>query len=264
MVAVVGLLAVFALGIATLALHPTGGPKAPPSPAPVPSASAGPTGSPSPTATPSPNTPSPSTASPSTPSPTPRPSPTGPPAAPPDAVTAVWPPPSSGVRYATPIAAAGGFALDLVGFPHPVLGSYRAGDARSGEVDVRPEAGGPATTVLVRRMSDDTWWVLGAATDGVELDTPGAGDVVASPVVLAGRAWAFEGHVSVRIVEDGFLTPLATGFVTGGGDTLRPFTGSFPLGTVHAAHGAVVLTTESARDGRVRTATVVRVALAGP
>ena len=254
MVAVVGLLAVFALGIATLALHPTGGPKAPPSPAPVPSASAGPTGSPSPTATPSPNTPSP----------TARPSPTGPPEAPADAVTAVWPPPSSGVRYPTPIAAAGGFALDLVGFRHPVLGSYRAGDARSGEVDVRPEAGGPVTTVLVRRMSDDTWWVLGAATDGVELDTPGAGDVVASPVVLAGRAWAFEGHVSVRIVEDGFPTPLATGFVTGGGDTLRPFTDSFPLGTVHAAHGAVVLTTESARDGRVRTATVVRVALAGP
>ena len=71
---------------------------------------------------------------------------------------------------------------------------------------------------------------------------PGAGDVVASPVVLTGRTWAFEGHVSVRIVEDGFPTPLATGFVTGGGDTLRPFTDSFPLGTVHATHGAVVLT----------------------
>ena len=81
--------------------------------------------------------------------------------------------------------------------------------------------------------------MLGAATDGIELDTPGAGDVVASPVVLTGRAWAFEGHVSVRIVGDGFPTPLAT-------------------------RGAVVLTTESARDGRVRTAAVVRVALAGP
>ena len=70
--------------------------------------------------------------------------------------------------------------------------------------------------------------------------------------------------MSVRIVEDGFSTPLATGFVTGGGDALRPFTGSFPLATVHATHGAVVLTTDSARDGRVRTAAVVRVVLAGP
>jgi hypothetical protein len=179
-------------------------------------------------------------------------------------VTAVWPSPSSGVRYPTPVAAARGFALDMIGFRYPVLGSYRAGDARSGEVDVRPEAGGPVTTVLVRRMSDDTWWVLGAATDGIELDTPAAGDVVASPVTLTGRAWAFEGHVSVRIVEDGFPMPLATGSVTGGGDTLRPFTGSFPLATVHARHGAVVLTTDSARDGRVWTAAVVRVALTRP
>jgi hypothetical protein len=144
-----------------------------------------------------------------------------------------------------------------------VLGAYRAGDARSGEVEVRPEAGGPVTTVFVRRMTDGTWWVLGSAADGLELDSPAAGDVVASPVVLTGRAWAFEGHVSVQIVEDGGRAPLATGFVTGGGDAMRPFTGSFPLGTVHAAHGAVVLTTYSARDGQVWTAAVVRVGLAG-
>jgi hypothetical protein len=162
------------------------------------------------------------------------------------------------------VAAARGFAVDLVGFRRPVLGSYRAGDGRSGEVEVRAEAGGPVTTVFVRRMSDDTWWVLGSATAGIELDAPGAGDVVVSPVVLTGRAWAFEGHVSVRIVEDGSATPLAIGFVTGGGDELRPFTGSFPLPAVHAAHGAVVLTTDSARDGQVWTAAVVRVGLTAP
>lgn len=106
--------------------------------------------------------------------------------------------------------------------------------------------------------------MLGSATAGIELDAPGAGDVVASPVMLAGRAWAFEGHVSVRIIEDDAGTALATGFVTGGGDALRPFQGSFPLRAATADHGAVVLTTESARDGQVWTAAVVRVGLDRP
>jgi hypothetical protein len=252
-VAVLGLLVTLTLGVAVVMLHPGGGgpaaqPSGTPSAAPTPS-TGNPTTSASPSASPT-STP-PSTAAPS-----------AAPSAPPDAVTAVWPASSSDVRYAGPVAAARGFAVDLVGFRRPVLGSYRAGDGRSGEVEVRPEAGGPVTTVFVRRMSDDTWWVLGSATDGIELDTPPAGDVVTSPVVLTGRAWAFEGHVSVRIVEDGSRAPLATGFVTGGGDELRPFTGSFRLRTAQAAHGAVVLTTDSARDGQVWTAAVVRVGLA--
>ena len=250
-VAVLGLLVTLALGVAALMLLPDGGGPA-----------AQPSGTPS--AAPTPSTGNPTTsASPSSASPTSTPPSTaGPSNAPPDAVAAVWPASSSDVRYAGPVAAARGFAVDLVGFRRPVLGSYHAGDGRSGEVDVRPEAGGPVTTVIVRRMSDDTWWVLGSATDGIELDTPSAGDVVTSPVVLTGRAWAFEGHVSVRIVEDGSRAPLATGFVTGGGDQLRPFTGSFRLRTAQAAHGAVVLTTDSARDGQVWTAAVVRVGLA--
>lgn len=242
-VAVVGLLAALALGITTLTLLPAGGgPAAPQTPTTTPSVLP-------PPVPPSPSTPPASTPQPSTPQPT----------APPDSVTAVWPPPSSGVRYPGPAAAARGFADGLVGFRAPVVGPYRAGDARSGEVDVRPEPGGPATTVFVRRMSDGTWWVLGSAVEGIELDTPEAGEMVTSPVVLTGRARAFEGHVSVRIVQDDSRTPLATGFVTGGGDALRPFQGSFPLGPVTAGHGAVVLTTESARDGQVWTAAVVRV-----
>jgi hypothetical protein len=265
-VAVVGLMAALTLGLATLTLLPAGGgPAAPPSAAPAPTASSSPTAAPTPSpdapasvlpplAAPPPSTPSPGTPQANTP----------PATAPPDAVTAVWPPPSSAVRYPGPGAAARGFAVDLVGFHAPVVGPYRSGDARSGEVDVRPEPGGPVTTVFVRRMSDDTWWVLGSATEGIELDAPGAGEVVVSPVVLTGRAWAFEGHVSVRIVQDGSRTPLSTGFVTGGGDALRPFQGSFPLGASTADHGAVVLTTESARDGQVWTAAVVRVGLARP
>jgi hypothetical protein len=206
--------------------------------------------------------PAPTTTRPTTTPPTTAPT-TAAPVVPPDAGTAVWPTASVGVRYQDPVAAARGFATRLVGFTDPVVGPYRAGDSRSGEVDVRPGRRGPVTTVLVRRMSDDRWWVLGAATADIQLDTPKAGDVLAPPsVTLTGRALAFEGTVTVRIVDDVSSEPLATGWVTGGGDELRPFEGTVELGRPGADRGAIVLTSDSAMDGSVMAASVVRVAFA--
>jgi spore germination protein GerM len=49
--------------------------------------------------------------------------------------------------------------------------------------------------------------------------------------------------------------------VTGGGDQLRPFHGSIPFETAPAAAGAVVFFTESAENGEVWQAAVVRVRL---
>src|SRR5689334_12156148 len=68
-----------------------------------------------------------------------------------DTSTAVWPP-AGGARYTEPVAAAKGFATDLLGFVDPVVGVYQAGDSRSGEVEVRPVATGPVTTVVVRQL----------------------------------------------------------------------------------------------------------------
>jgi hypothetical protein len=184
--------------------------------------------------------------------------------APVSAVTAVWPDAAGPTRYADARAAARGFATSLVGFRDPVVGPYLAGDSRSGEVEVRPRADGPVTTVLVRLLEDDTWWVLGAVSGQIQLDVPAAGTAVTSPVTLAGRALAFEGQVDVRIVEDGGATPLATGFVTGGGDELRPFSGTFTLDRSPAsAHGAVVLSAASAENGEVWQASVVRIGFGG-
>lgn len=265
-VAVAALAAVLAVAVGVLLVvgpggdgtGGTGAPAAPTSAAPPSTGVAAPTSAP-PSAGPGTTAAAPSAASSATAA---RPTATALPPAPPDAVTAVWPVATGDVRYADPVAAARGFAVELVGFRAPVLGPFRQGDARSGEVEVRPEAGGPVTTVFVRMLGDGTWWALGSATEGIELDSPTAGDVLTSPAVLTGRAVAFEGQVTVRIVEDGGGAPLATGFVTGGGDEPRPFEGSFPLRAPSAGHGAVLLTTESARDGQVWTAAVVRVGLA--
>jgi hypothetical protein len=176
--------------------------------------------------------------------------------------TAVWPTASSGVRYSDPVEAATGFAA-YVGFQNPLIGAFMQGDSRSGEVEIRPAADGPATTVFVRQLEDDNWWVLGSATGSIRLDSPGAGDAIASPVRLTGAANAFEGHVSVTIVEDDGATPIATGFVTGAMGEMGPFDGEIPFARPPTSEfGAILMTTVSMDDGRVWEASMVRIRFA--
>ncbi len=175
-------------------------------------------------------------------------------------VPAVWPWVESSTRYDDPVDAARGFAVDLLGFRDPVLGPYLAGDGRSGEVEVRPEADGPITTVMVRQVTDDdSWWVVAAETANIRLTSPDALDEVTSPLELRGQALAFEGAVDVDLVADGSSTPIASGFVTGGGTELAPFEGSLEFDWPDVAGGAIILRTTSAEDGQVWEASVLRV-----
>jgi len=179
--------------------------------------------------------------------------------APVDTATAVWPDASTTTRYADPIAAARGFATDFVGFANPVVGEFRQGDARSGEVPVRPDASGPETTVLVRQLGD-SWWVLGAATANIRLSSPAALASITSPVRLQGTSTAFEGTVNTQVRQDGSTQPIGTGIVMGGGNgTMGPFDGTLSFSQPSAPAGALVLLTLSAKDGTVSEATVVRV-----
>lgn len=222
----------------------------------------------SPTTTQAPETTATPTTEPSTTAPTTEPSTSAPTTAttapePVDTSTAVFPGQSSGIRYDDPVDAARGFAVDFVGFTDPLVGEFARGDARSGEVQVRPTARGPATTVFVRQLgTDGTWWVLGSVTANIAIDNPGSGDVIASPVAVSGNALAWEGVVDVEIRQDGSRQPLGTGVVTGGGDTMRPFAGEIGYSTPTADRGAVLFVSHSAMDGRVWQATVVRVSFA--
>jgi hypothetical protein len=180
--------------------------------------------------------------------------------APTDTSTAVFPYASSDVRYDDPVDAARGFAVDFVGFTDPVVGGFMQGDARSGEVEVRPMANGPVTTVFVRQLgTDGTWWVLGSATANIAADDPAAGDAISSPVSVSGNALAYEGTVGVEVRQDGTARPLGTGVVTGGGDVLGPFSGEIGFSAPTEQHGAVVFLTRSEEDGRVWEVAVVRV-----
>ena len=183
-----------------------------------------------------------------------------------DTLTAVWPPEGSAERYHDPVEAARAFAVELVGFDDPIVGELRAGDARSGEVEVRGDARGAVTTVFVRQLDDEGhWWVLGASTPDIVLTGPSAGDLVTSPVTVAGRARAFEGTVLVRVLADGVREPIGAAIVTASGsEELGDFRELVPYQVPGARAGALVLLTESARDGAVWQASVVRIRFADP
>ena len=182
-----------------------------------------------------------------------------------DPSQALWPRAHTSQRFEDPVSAARSFVVDFVGMTDPIIEEFQQGDSRSGEVPVRPMADGPVTTVFVRQLEDDTWFVLGAATEGIRLDTPEAGADIDCPVHLTGEALAFEGTVQVAIRDDFTDEPLGTGFVTGGGGPAAPFDGEVDCDLsslddgVH--YGSIVLTTEGGEDGRVWQAAVMRVQL---
>ncbi len=177
--------------------------------------------------------------------------------------SAVWPWFDSTMRYNDPVEAARGFAEDFIGFEEPLVGPFLQGDSRSGEVEISSTATGPTTVIFVRMLGpDDTWWVLGAATQDIVIDEPGALDEISNPVRVAGRALAFEGTVDVELRADGSSDPLVDSFVTGGGIELAPFEASFDYADPGMEGGALVLMTESAEDGRIQTAAVIRVEFA--
>ncbi len=176
----------------------------------------------------------------------------------------VWPPADGSVTYDDPVAAATGFATELVGFTDPVVGEFQQGDSRSGEVAVQAAANGPVTTVLVRQLGDDgSWSVLGAATEQIVPTTPAPGTAITSPVQLAGTSTAFEGTVQVAVHPRAAGDPLGTGFVTGGSmGEMGPFDSTLEFAEPTTADGAVVFTTVSMEDGRVWQAAVVPVSFA--
>jgi len=177
--------------------------------------------------------------------------------------TAVWPFAASSTRYSDPVKAATGFAVDYLGFVNPVVGAFMQGDSRSGEVAVKASGTGPTTTVIVRQLGPgQTWWVLGASSPNLDLQSPAVLASIVSPVTLSGRSTAFEATVNIEIRQDGTTTPLATDIVMGGANgQMGPFSKSVSFVKPTATRGAVILKTLSAKDGNIAEASVIRVQL---
>lgn len=168
-----------------------------------------------------------------------------------DPSRAVFPDPATSQRFEDPVALVSSFARDYVGMTDPVVGEFMQGDSRSGEVEVRGFPEGAPSTVLVRLLEDDTWFVIGAVTDSIRPATPEQGATVTSPIALTGQAYAFEGTVQVELRVDGAVEPLAETFVTGRGDgVLGDYQGELaydpqPEGT----YATVLYLSEGGEDG---------------
>ncbi len=173
--------------------------------------------------------------------------------------SAVWPLGRSG--YTDPVAVARAFALRYLAMPTVVTSAYRAGDSRSGEVDVRPSDRGPVTTVLVRQLSGtETWSVLGAVGQDLTITTPPSLSVVRSPLTVTGTSTAFEGVANLELRADGQSAPVASAIVHGGSmGVVGPFHGVLSFTTPTARAGALILFTRSAKDGSLLVASVMRV-----
>ncbi len=174
---------------------------------------------------------------------------------------AIWPWFGSDLRYDTPTAAARGFAIDYIGFRNPIIGDFQAGDSRSGEVEVRAFASGEATVVAVRRLADDTWWVLTAQTPNIIVTMPRPGALVTQQLQVAGRSLTYDGNIDFAIRRDGSLNEIFGGFVTGGAvpGALAPFDGSFNWSPPSSGRGSIVFTSLSPEDGRIISATAQRI-----
>ncbi|MEO7429124.1 MAG: Gmad2 immunoglobulin-like domain-containing protein, partial [Acidimicrobiales bacterium] len=177
-----------------------------------------------------------------------------------DASVPVFPDATTSRRFDDPVAVTRAFAVELLGFVDPVVGDYQAGDSRSGEVEIRAFSGGNPTTVAVRRLQDDTWFAISASSATIRLDSPTSDAPIQSPTPLTGAAFAFEGHVAVRLYTDGSTVPIAETFVTGGGDQMGSFSGQLKYATpIVVRDGMLVLLEPSAKDGSTVQATVIRV-----
>lgn len=180
-----------------------------------------------------------------------------------DPLSVAFPSSTDSRRFESPVPAARAYATDVLGFTELVLGDFRAGDSRSGEVVISDQPGGPESVVLVRQMEDDTWYVLGSQSDDIVVDEPAAHDEVTSPFATSGRALAFEGTVEVAVFAQGQPEPLGTGFVTGSGTPpAGPFEGSIEFDEPsEETPGVIVYRSRSPEDGRVQQATSFPVVL---
>ena len=176
--------------------------------------------------------------------------------------SAIWPFATTATRFAGPVPAARAFATTYLGMVHPIVGTFRRGDSRSGEVVVRATKVGVETTILVRQLdSTNSWWVIGASCPDIVVVSPSTSQAIGSSVMLRGRSTAYEAVVNVDIRQDGTLVSLKRDRVMGGSmGVMGPFHKRITFPRPSSPRGAIMLRTISAKDGHIIEASVLRIA----
>lgn len=154
----------------------------------------------------------------------------------------IWP--MADEVLATPDEAARSFVGNVFKVP-PVFGEYRAGDSRSGEIDVlvgeQPTV--VRSTLLLRRLGPEAgWFVIGAINPHMTIASPNSGAVVpAGNLIVSGTARGFEAQVSVTAYVAGDSRQvISQRFVlAGSAETSEPYAVELDLSS--AESGSVVM-----------------------
>ncbi|HET8680330.1 MAG TPA: Gmad2 immunoglobulin-like domain-containing protein [Micromonosporaceae bacterium] len=166
------------------------------------------------------------------------------------------------------------FLVRVVGMANPsyVRSSY-VSDYLA-RVEFRPTIAGKATgsvTSVLLGYGVTGFRPIWVTTDTIVVDTPPLvitpSEIarVTSPLTVTGRALAWEGRVTLRVVQDNGLAVrrLGEGYGTGGGDQMRPFSAQVPFSRPGTSTGWLVAAELSARNGEVTKATVAPLVFAG-
>ncbi|MDZ7675274.1 MAG: Gmad2 immunoglobulin-like domain-containing protein [Acidimicrobiales bacterium] len=174
-----------------------------------------------------------------------------------DPAEVAYPSPDTSQRFQSAEAAGQSYATDVLGFTELELGEFREGDSRSGELPITDGSASQETVILLRKMADDTWYVLGSQFRDITVEVPEARDEISSPFPTSGEALAFEGTVEVIVRLQNDPMPLAEDFVTGSGvPPAGPFDKEIPFEAPDQEQTAIlVYRTASAEDGHITAAT---------
>jgi Immunoglobulin-like domain of bacterial spore germination len=170
---------------------------------------------------------------------------------------AMWPDPTGSDRYTDPGDAARSFVESFLGVTAAPLSEFRAGEPGAGEIDVfaRNENGQAsdrvATTLSLRQLDGENWWVTAAASGNVEIESPQPLADVSTPLRVSGRASGFEGTVVVQLRDrSGAYGQLGEGNdIAGAGETLEPFSVDVGFDAPTGSHAILVASTESGITG---------------
>jgi hypothetical protein len=186
---------------------------------------------------------------------------------------ALWPDPA-GELFDDPVAAVRSFVTEVIGIDDPQLSAFREGEPEAGEVDLlqRGEDGTvldlAASTVVVRKLDGEHWFVTAASSDDVQIDTPEPGAEVTSPVAVTGRGRGFEGNILVDLrarLAGGGAIGSAPPTIAGTGEELLPFSVEVPFDFSPTPVAIVVAQNSSGADLAVPSFSAVGVRLgAGP
>jgi Immunoglobulin-like domain of bacterial spore germination len=176
-----------------------------------------------------------------------------------DADQVLWPDPA-GELTTDPRDAVRGFVSQQLDISDPPLSPFRETEPDVGQVDVhaRGEAGQTldrvASTVTVRRLDGEHWFVTGAESSELVIDTPEPLDTVSSPFSVSGEVRGFEGTVNARVLDrfdgEGVDSEPATG-TGGGGEAMEPFSAEVSFVATGTQRGVLYAQTDSGASNGV-------------